>query len=141
MSLARQMYPGQCDILLKQFAKATKYPYGYLFIDLKPFTPEDRRLKCIRQNNQNSDYIGHVTPPEPIKEDILPEVNHSAVGDQTGHVEEPEKSQDYLENNAEEIMDKGQACDDCGQFNLTRRAKTCQKRLVPRTQGAKETKT
>ncbi|WAR09591.1 hypothetical protein MAR_034667 [Mya arenaria] len=40
MILARQMYPGHCDILLKQFAKATKHPYGYLVVDLKPFTPK-----------------------------------------------------------------------------------------------------
>jgi hypothetical protein len=55
MTLARQMYPGQSDILLKQFAKAIKYPYGHLLVYLKPFTQEDQRLKCIRKNNQNSE--------------------------------------------------------------------------------------
>jgi hypothetical protein len=39
MTLARQMYPGQSDKLFKQFVKATKYPYGHLLVDLKPFTP------------------------------------------------------------------------------------------------------
>ncbi|KAL4230598.1 hypothetical protein ACF0H5_010975 [Mactra antiquata] len=116
MTLARQMYPGQSDIHLKQFAKATKYPYGYLFIDLKPFTQNDQRLECIRRSNQTLDYSGHMTPQETTKEGVLPEVNHSAVGVQTGHIEERENSQDYLGNNSEEIMDKGQACDDCGQL-------------------------
>ncbi|KAL4231840.1 hypothetical protein ACF0H5_009416 [Mactra antiquata] len=110
------MYPGQSDILLKQFAKATKYPYRYLFIDLKPFTPEDKRLKCMRQSNQNLDYIGHMTPQETIKEGVLPDLHHSLTGLQSVHIEEKENLQDYLENNSEEIMDNGQACDDCGQL-------------------------
>ncbi|XP_060588538.1 uncharacterized protein LOC132743954 [Ruditapes philippinarum] len=120
MTLARQMYPGQSDILLKQFASATKYPYGYLLVDLKPFTPENQRLRSVRQNNQHSDYKGHVTLQEPIKDEVVPEANHSAIGLQTGHIEdylEPKKSQDNYENNSEEIMEnKGQACDDCGQL-------------------------
>jgi hypothetical protein len=117
MTLARQMYPGQSDILLKQFAKATKYPYGHLLVDLKPFTPENQRLKCIRQN-KNTESINQVTPPEPIKGDVFPEVHHSAVGFQTDHIEDkPEESENNLENNLEGIMEnKGQACDDCGQL-------------------------
>ncbi|WAR26571.1 YMD3-like protein [Mya arenaria] len=60
MTLARQIYPGHCDMLLKQFAKATKHPYGHLLTD--------------------------------------------------SIVEEP----------SPENMDKGQACDDCGQlFDIT----------------------
>ncbi|WAQ94829.1 YMD3-like protein [Mya arenaria] len=45
MTLARQMYPGHTDKFMNAFAKATKYPYGYLLVDLKPFTAEDDRLK------------------------------------------------------------------------------------------------
>ena len=38
MTLARQMYPKNSDTFLKAFEKATKYCYGYLLVDLKPFT-------------------------------------------------------------------------------------------------------
>jgi hypothetical protein len=116
------MYPGNTEKILKPFAKATKYPYGYLLVDLKPFTPDNQRLKCIEQNAycKNAEYEGHVTPPGSIKENGFPEVNHSTAGVQTDHIEdylEPKKSQDYYDNNSEEIMEsKGQACDDCGQL-------------------------
>ena len=45
MTLARQMYPKNSDKFLKAFEKATKYCYGYLLVDLKPFTNESDRLK------------------------------------------------------------------------------------------------
>ncbi|KAL4231838.1 hypothetical protein ACF0H5_009414 [Mactra antiquata] len=100
------------------FMKVVKYPYGYLFIDLKPFTPENQRLKCIEPGSHNTvQPVDHVTRQEIIKEEGLPEVNHSAVGTQTGHIEEPVNSLDYLKNNSEDIMEnKGHACDDCGQL-------------------------
>jgi hypothetical protein len=44
MTLARQMYAGQNYLLYEQFARATKYPYGYLLKDLKQFIPENQRL-------------------------------------------------------------------------------------------------
>lgn len=44
MTLARQMYPSKTDTFQKAFAKATKNPYGYLLVDLKPFTSENDRL-------------------------------------------------------------------------------------------------
>ena len=45
MTLARQMYPGNPQNLLKHFQGATSRPYGYLVIDLKPFTPEHLRMR------------------------------------------------------------------------------------------------
>ena len=42
MILARQMYPRKADKFLKAFEKATKCCYGYLLVDLKPFTDESR---------------------------------------------------------------------------------------------------
>lgn len=45
MTLARQMYPGNTDKFMNTFGKATKYGYGYLLVDLKPFTEEGDRLK------------------------------------------------------------------------------------------------
>jgi len=43
--LARQMYPGHVSFLVAAFQEATKQSYGYLFIDLRPETPEDLRVR------------------------------------------------------------------------------------------------
>lgn len=112
MTLARQMYPGHTDKFLKMFAKATKHPYGHLIVDLKPFTPDNQRLKCLTHeqhiaNDHNLEPTRHVTLDKAIKEEHVPEFRHSSVGVQTGHIAE-----DILAAN----MDKGQACDDCGQL-------------------------
>ena len=42
--LARQMYPGQSEKFLSTNRMATFKPSGYLLIDLKPDTPNDKRL-------------------------------------------------------------------------------------------------
>ncbi len=39
------MYPGQTEKFMKAFEKATKRQYGFLLVDLKPFTPDQERLK------------------------------------------------------------------------------------------------
>ena len=44
-TLARQMYPGKSKFLLEAFEDATKEPYGYLLIDLKPETDEKYRIR------------------------------------------------------------------------------------------------
>ena len=44
MVLARQMYPGQSEKFFNAYKMATSKPYGYLAIDLKPDTPNDKRL-------------------------------------------------------------------------------------------------
>ncbi|WAR15804.1 hypothetical protein MAR_030398 [Mya arenaria] len=103
MTLARQMYPGQSDLFMKQFSKATKYPYGHLLVDLKPFTPENARLKCGSSTKWNA--ISHVTGEKTINEANLRDTGHLSTSTQTDNIaEEPEN------------MDKGQACDDCGQL-------------------------
>ena len=111
MTLARQMYPGQSEKMMKMFEKATKKPYGYLLVDLKPFTPENDRLKSEvlwadqhlatgRPAYNQSDHS-----IEPIKEGSHPEASHSDFGFEPVHIEEQQQ----------EIMaEKGQACDDCG---------------------------
>ena len=38
------MYPGPAHDLLQKFEEVTKKPYSYLVVDLKPETPEWRRL-------------------------------------------------------------------------------------------------
>ncbi|KAL5014619.1 hypothetical protein ScPMuIL_008889, partial [Solemya velum] len=39
-----QMYPGKPKLLLDKYVTHTKRPLGYLLVDLKPDTPETRRL-------------------------------------------------------------------------------------------------
>ena len=66
MTLGRQMYPENSNHLMKHFKEATSKPYGYLLIDLKPFTPENKRLHC-----NNFDYLQSVTD-SPMKMEHSP---------------------------------------------------------------------
>ena len=43
--LGRQMYPGKPRFLAEAFADATSRPFGYLFVDLKPTTPDEIRIR------------------------------------------------------------------------------------------------
>jgi hypothetical protein len=43
--LSRQMYPGYGKFLVEAFRDATKEPYGYLLIDLKPDTDDRYRIR------------------------------------------------------------------------------------------------
>ena len=43
--LARQMYPSGSKFAVEAFKDATEKPYGYLFVDLKPDTDEQYRLR------------------------------------------------------------------------------------------------
>ena len=43
-NIARQMYPNKIKSFQKAYEEATKNPYTYFFIDLKPDTPEEVRL-------------------------------------------------------------------------------------------------
>lgn len=43
--LSRQMYPDNSKFIIESFRDATKYPYGYLFIDLKQSTEERNRIQ------------------------------------------------------------------------------------------------
>jgi hypothetical protein len=54
--LARQMYPNDSDRMLQIYKEATHEPYGYLFVDLKPETPDSERLKTdIFKHNYTED--------------------------------------------------------------------------------------
>ncbi|GFX98715.1 uncharacterized protein TNCV_2567281 [Trichonephila clavipes] len=56
--LARQMYPSQSKFLLESYDDATKVPYGYLFIDLKPETNERLRIRTsIFPGDKNIVYV------------------------------------------------------------------------------------
>jgi hypothetical protein len=43
--LAKAMYPQNTKTFMREFRDATDRPFGHLFIDLKPETPENERLK------------------------------------------------------------------------------------------------
>lgn len=43
-SIAKQMYPNKIDAFQEVFEDATEKPHSYLFLDLKPETPENHRL-------------------------------------------------------------------------------------------------
>ena len=43
--LARQMYPNKTKFFMEAFEDATSAPFGYLFLDLKPWTPEPYRVQ------------------------------------------------------------------------------------------------
>ncbi|XP_070548904.1 uncharacterized protein [Ptychodera flava] len=43
--LVKQMYPGHTRFIQEAFTNASREPYGYLLIDLKPNTPEVLRLR------------------------------------------------------------------------------------------------
>ena len=43
--LARQMYPSKTKFFMEAFEDATSAAYGYLFLDLKPCTPEPYRVQ------------------------------------------------------------------------------------------------
>ena len=45
ISLAKQMYPGNVKFMREAYEDATKEPYGYLFVDLRPDTVEQLRLR------------------------------------------------------------------------------------------------
>jgi hypothetical protein len=43
--LARQIYPGKSHFVVEAFKDATKEPYGYLLIDLRPDTDDRYRIR------------------------------------------------------------------------------------------------
>ncbi len=50
--LSRQMYPHNSKFLTWAFHDATKEPYSYLFLDLKPYTNESLRVRSNILNEQ-----------------------------------------------------------------------------------------
>ena len=57
-SLAKQMYPSKIKFLQEAFRDATKLPYHYLFLDLKPYTDEKFRVRtCIMPSETQYAYV------------------------------------------------------------------------------------
>ena len=53
MTLGKQMYPGKTKQFIQKYEAAVQRPYGYLFVDLKPNTPEGCRLRTnVLPNDQ-----------------------------------------------------------------------------------------
>lgn len=58
MTLGRQIYPLNTKFLPDAFNQATKKPFGYLFIDLKPGTDQKFRLRdCVFPDEQCFVYL------------------------------------------------------------------------------------
>ena len=68
MTLARQMHPGNPQHLLKHFQGATYRPYGYLVIDLKPFTAEHLRMRTDIFDRKSLSKIMRVDQSDIVKE-------------------------------------------------------------------------
>jgi len=60
VSLARQMYPNKSEFAVKVYKNATREPYSYLFVDLRPEQDEDLRLRT----NIFPDETGYVYVPK-----------------------------------------------------------------------------
>ena len=78
-ALARQMFANNSDQFIKVFEKATKRPYGFPFLDLKPFTPASQRLKYHIM--WKDEYHEH------IKGEHHDSRSHYQSGAQTDHIE------------------------------------------------------
>jgi len=59
-SLARQMYPNKSAFAVEAYKDATKEPYSYLFVDLRPEQDENLRLRT----NVFPDETGYVYVPK-----------------------------------------------------------------------------
>ena len=83
-ALARQMFPKNSQQFIKLFEKATKRPYGFLLLDLKPFTPANQRLKY--------DIVWKDKYPEPIKGVHHNSIDHYSSGVRTDYIKETEEN-------------------------------------------------
>ena len=55
--VARQMYPGKSKFVLEAFKDATKEPYGYLLIDLRPETDDRYRIRTNIFPDDDRQYV------------------------------------------------------------------------------------
>ena len=57
-TLAKQMYPRQTGYLMDAYQDATAKPYGYLWIDCHPLTPDEIRLRaCVLPGEKPLVYV------------------------------------------------------------------------------------
>ena len=78
-TLARQMYPGKSHFLIETYQDATKKPYGYLFIDLKPNTNDQLRIRTgILPDDTHYVYVNKIV----YEEEMHQSDTNSAAGDE-----------------------------------------------------------
>jgi hypothetical protein len=66
-TLARQMYPRNSQFLVEAYQDATKQPHGYLFIDLKPKTNDQLRIRTgILPGDTHYVYLNKIVYTEEI---------------------------------------------------------------------------
>ena len=60
-TLARQMLPHKSSFIVEAYEHATKFPFGYLFIDLRQTTPDELRIRT-HIFNENDLIFYHSSP-------------------------------------------------------------------------------
>ena len=86
LTLAKQMYPRQTALFLKEYEEAVRRPYGYLFVDLKPTTPESCRLRTnvlpgeekfdrgVKENNISQELLQYLKQQTLMVPPVIPEM-------------------------------------------------------------------
>ena len=86
LTLAKQMYPKQTALFLKEYEEAVRRPYGYLFVDLKPTTPESCRLRTnvlpgeekfdrrVKENNIFQELLQYLKQQTLMAPPVIPEM-------------------------------------------------------------------
>ena len=97
MTLARQMFPGNSQHLMRHFQAATSVPYGYLVIDLKPFTPEHLHMR--------TDVFDEISQQKLIRGG--PEKSEAFINS-------TKRSEETEETTNSPIKEDMPSCDDCG---------------------------
>ena len=86
LTLAKQMYPRQTGLFLKEYEEAVRRPFGYLFVDLKPTTPDSCRLrtnvlpgeerfdKGIEESNISRELLQYLKQQTQMVPPVIPEM-------------------------------------------------------------------
>ena len=71
------MYPGNSQFLIEAYQDVTKTPHGYLFIDLKPKTKDQLRIRTgILPSDTHNVYVNKIVDEAKISQ---LDVNHHDV--------------------------------------------------------------
>jgi hypothetical protein len=124
MTLARQMYPGNSQHLIRHFKEATSKPYGYLVIDLKPFTSDHQRLRTDIFDQSTAEKLKipqrNIIKEQPSNIPIHTDQNHQTERThpiksiEDGHYEDTCDSYQTCFNLQSSLFDTMQSCDYCG---------------------------
>ena len=110
-TLARQMYPNKSRELLRHYDEAISRPYGYLLVDLKPTTPETKRMRTnvLGIKGIYSDNLIHLSDNIRAVQTGLTVSEGNTSGNQKVDIfNQTEKNSDYQRH------DTMASCDDCG---------------------------